>query len=102
MLELNLTPADIDKLVKESIMLSGFGEAVKTACVNTLTGYNSPIENEVRKYVAELTAQLLREKFSVQIKEAISAAIEASVTREIINKITESSVKQMIRAATSS
>lgn len=99
MLELNLTPEDIDKLVKESIMLSGFGEAVKTACKNTLTGYNSPVENEIRKYVAELTAQLLREKFSAQIKEAISAAIEASVTEEIINKITETAVKQMIKAA---
>ena len=98
-IELNLTPSDIDKLVKESIMLSGFGEAVKKACVNTLTGYNSPIESEVRKYIAELTAQLLREKFSVQIKEAISGTIEAAVTQEIINKITEASVKQMISAA---
>lgn len=95
MLELNLTPADIEKLVKESIMQSGFGEAVKTACVKALTGYNSPVDNEIRKYVAELTAQLLREKFSEQIKAAVTETIEARVTNEVLNRVTEACVRKM-------
>lgn len=98
-IEFNLKPEDIDALVRESIMKSGFGSAVEKALQTALTsGYKNPIDAELRKIVAEIAAQLIREKFATQIRAAVSQIIEQKVTDTLIVEITDSAVNRMIHA----
>lgn len=97
--EINLTPEDIDALVKDSIMKAGFGKAVEDAVKKVFTGYDNPIDAQLKKYVAEVAAQMIRERFADQIKAAVAQEIEARVTKDIVDIVVAASVSKMIHAA---
>ena len=98
-IELNITPEDIDALVRDSIMKAGFGKVINEAIGKIFTGYNSPIEERLRTYIAEISGQLLRDKFSAQIKAAVAAAIEEKITPQMINTVVAAATEKMARAA---
>ncbi len=98
-LEFNITPEDIEKLVKDSIMKSGFGKTIEEAIKKAFSGYDNPIDKEIKNYVGQMCSQIIREKFAPAIKEAVSKEIEARVTQEIIDKTVSEAVKRMERAA---
>lgn len=98
-MDFNLSPEDIEKLVRDSIMKAGFGAAVVKGVTAALGGYNNPVDAEVKKYVGEVAASLIREKFAETIKAAVAAAIEARVTQETIDATVSAAVAKMQRAA---
>lgn len=98
-LELNITAEDIDQLVRDSIMKAGFGKAVEEAVISSLRGYNSPVEGAIKRYVGEIAAELIREKYKIQIISAVQKAIEEKVTDEVIDKTVSAATDRMIRAA---
>lgn len=99
-LEINLTPDDIDRLVKDSIMKAGFGKAIEEGVKRAIApGYDNPIEKAMKAYVIEVADNLLRTKFADQIKEIVTTYINQNVTGEVLEKITNVSLTEMIVAA---
>ena len=88
-LTLNITPEDIDALVKDSIMKSGFGNAVNEAVKSALnvSSYNSPIQKEVTSYVSRVVLQLLQTEYGDAIRDQVSAALKEQMTEEFMDKI---------------
>lgn len=98
-LELNITPEDVEQLVRDSIMKAGFGKAVEEACKKAFSGYDNPVEKEVKRYVAEVAAELVRAQFRDQVVAAVAAAIEAKVTPQLIDTVTAAAMDRVVRAA---
>lgn len=98
-LELNIKPEDVEELVKDSIMKAGFGKVVENAITKALSGYNNPIDEAVKGYVAIVARQLLEEKFEFQIREAVTMALTERVTKDFINSVVEAATDKMIKAA---
>lgn len=98
-LELNISPEDIEALVRDSIMRSGFGKAVNEGVQKALSGYNNPLDEAIKRYVLEVAGTLLREKCGDQVRAALLTAMEKHVTADILDKITEAAIQKMIRAA---
>lgn len=98
-IEINLSPEDIDTLVKDSIMKAGFGKAVEDGVKKAFSqGYDNPIDKATKAYVFEVCNSLLRERFADKIHAVVTAAIEAQVTAEVIEKITNTAVREMVSA----
>lgn len=97
--ELNLTPEDVERLVRQTIMQAGFGQAISEAVKKALTGYNNPVEEGVKRYVAEVVAELLRSAYAEKIRGAVALAIQEKVTDELIDNTVAAATNRMIRAA---
>jgi hypothetical protein len=96
-MQFNLTPEDIDSLVRDSIMKNGFGNAVTTAITKVLnTGYNNPIDEQIKILVGRITADLINEKFKDQIKVLVADQIEKQVTQDLLEKVTYETTKKMV------
>ena len=98
-MEINIQPKDVDRMVKDSILKSMVGAAINESVSKCFGGYDSPIEREVKKYVGEIVSQLLREKFSAQIKKLVEGFIKERVTNELLQKVTDTCVDRMIKGA---
>lgn len=98
-MNINITPEDVDALVKDALLKAGIGKAITEAVAKTLSGYNNPIDENLKRYVGEVAGELIREKFSAQIKVAVAAQIEAKVTHELIETVTCAATDKMIQAA---
>jgi uncharacterized protein YbjQ (UPF0145 family) len=98
-IEINLSEEDIDALVRDSIIKSGFGKAITIAISETLNGYNSPVKKAVEKYVGEVASEMIREKFSEQIRSAVASHIEAMVTEDLMEKTVTAAIQRMEHAA---
>lgn len=99
MLQLNLTPEDIDTLVKDSILKSGIGKAIEGAVTKALTGYNSPVDEAVKDAVRLILNRMLQEEpWASKIKAAVTAALEARVTAESLEKIASDTATRIERA----
>lgn len=99
LMHINITPEDVDTLVKDALLKAGIGKAITEAVAKTFSGYNNPIDEKLKQYVGDVAGDLIRTKFDAQIKEAVAAHIEAKVTREIIDSVVNVSVDKMVRAA---
>ena len=98
-LELNIKPEDIERLVKDSIMQAGFGKAVSDAVTRAMSGFNNPVDEAIKRYVGQVAADLIREKYAEDVRAAVQRHIEARVTSELIDKMTDEAVQKMQRAA---
>lgn len=98
-MELTIKPEDIDKLVRETIMKSAFGDTITKAVNAALTGYNSPVDDAVKKLVGAVAADVIREKFSAEIRVLVTAAIEKHVTQSMMESIVSAATERMVRAA---
>jgi hypothetical protein len=98
-IELNITAADAEQLVKDTLLKDGLGRVISDAVSKSLSGYDSPIDRAIKVYVAEVASKLVREKFADQIKDAVIAVIESKVTQEVINDCAAKAVEKMIDAA---
>lgn len=98
-MNINITPEDVDSLVREALMKASFGKAVSEAITKSMSGYDSPVDKAVKAHVTTVAEALVREKFDAQIKEAVAAKIEAMVTTELIDKAVSTTMDKMVRAA---
>ena len=96
-MQFNLTPEDIDNLVRESIMKSGFGNAITASVTKVLNaGYDNPIDKEIKLFVGRTVADLINEKFRDQIKLLVADQIEKQVTQDLLEKVTYETTKKMV------
>jgi hypothetical protein len=98
-IEINMTPEDIERLVKDSILRSGFGAAIEKAITGAFTGYNNPIEAKLKEFVGVVAGEMISEHFGDKIREAVKVHIEKMVTDEVVEKTTSAAVQKMVRAA---
>jgi len=98
--DLNLTPEDIEQLVKDTIMKSGFGKAVEDGIKKALApSYDNPIDKCIKAYISQICGEVVKEKFTEQIREAVTKDVEERVTSEVIQTAVTSATTRMIRAA---
>jgi hypothetical protein len=98
-MEITVKPEDVDAFVKDALIKAGIGKMVSEAIAKTFSGYNNPIDEQMKNFVASVARQLITERFSEQIKTAVAAQIEARVTNEMINNVVEVAVQKMAKAA---
>ena len=98
-MNINITPEDVDLLVKDAILKAGLGKAITEGVAKTMSSYNNPVDEQLRIFIREIAGQLIREKYSSQIRDLISAYIEKCVTLEIIDSVTNKTIHLMINAA---
>jgi flagellar biosynthesis/type III secretory pathway protein FliH len=97
--ELNITAEDIDQIVKDSIMKAGFGKAVEAGITKALSGYDSPIEKQLKSLVSEVARTLIEEKYMASIKLAVAKAVEEKITPDLIDKTVSAAMSKMVDAA---
>lgn len=98
-IELSITPEDVEAIVKDALIKAGLGKAISDGVKKALSGYESPVDKEVKLYVGEVAATLIKEKYAEQIKASVSAAIEARVTKEFLDKTVADTITKMEKAA---
>lgn len=97
-LEFNLTPDDIERLVRDSIMKSGFGAAVEKSIKEIMgSSYRNPVNDALAAYVKRICEDLLETQMGAQIKEHVAAAIEAKVTKDFLDKVVGATLDKMMR-----
>lgn len=99
MIQIDIKPDDIDKLVKEAIMKSALGDAI-TKSISSVLGnsYNNPIETAIKQYVIEVSGKVLREQYESQVREAVTKFIAEKVNGEMLKTVTEAVVTKMVCA----
>jgi len=100
-MEINITPEDVDRLVKDSILKAGLGRIITDTIAKVLNpnAYNNPINGAVEKYILEVANQLLRDVYADKVRQIIRAEIEKRVTDELLQQIAAGVVKKMENAA---
>jgi hypothetical protein len=98
-MEIKIEADDVERLVKDSLVKAGLGKTISEAVSKAFSGYDNPVEREIKKYVAEIASTLIRERFTVQIKESVALEVENRVTGELINKTVKEAMKRIERAA---
>jgi hypothetical protein len=97
-MELNITPEDIERIVKDTILKSGFGKVVEDSVKKALGGYNSPVEEAIKAHVRVVAQELIKEKFDIHIREAVAISMEKMVTIALVEKLSDYSVQKMVTA----
>ncbi len=99
--QLNITPEDIESLVKDSLVKAGLGKTIQDATAKALSGYDSPIDKAVRQYIGDIASDLIREKYADQVRDAVSRHIEALITQDLIDKTVDVAINKMVKAVDS-
>lgn len=101
MLQINMTPEDIDRFVKDAILKSGVGKAIEETVQKALTsGYNSPIDAAVQQIVRQMIVEILSEEpYRSQVREAVIATISSRLKDTTLASIADGIVKKIERAA---
>ena len=98
-MEVNITDEDVERLVKDTLIKTGLGKAIADSVRRALSGYDSPVDRAIKAYVAFVAGELVRERFTEQIRVAVAAAIDARVTTELVNTTVNTAIERMVRAA---
>ncbi len=98
-LEINLTPADIEELVKRTILESGFGKAVEDSIRAAMNPnhYNNPVKGAIETYVKKVMLELLETQYSTRVRAYCQKVIEETVTDELLEKVTKTAVDKLER-----
>lgn len=97
-MNIEIKPEDVDALVKDALLKAGIGKAITEAVAKVFSGYDSPIDRELKKYISEVASGLIRDKYGSLIREATAKCIEEKVTTQIIESTTSAAVEKMVRA----
>ncbi len=96
-MKLEITPENIDSLVKDAVLKSAFGQTIEKAVNSALTGYDNPVEKQMKIFVGQLCYEVIREKFSDKIRSLVTEAVEKSLTDVAMQSVTEKIVEQMMK-----
>lgn len=100
MMEINVTPDDVEKLVKDAILKAGIGKAIEKSLVEHLSGYKSPVDAAMKDAVAQVTRRLLNEEpWATRVREAVSAALTKLIESNVLTETANKTVDKMMRAA---
>jgi hypothetical protein len=94
-LQINMTPEDIDTLVKQSIMQAGFGTAITESVRAAFNGWDSPLKKAISDYISKVSRQILEENYAEAIRAAVLERITKELTDEIMQKCVSDTVRKM-------
>ena len=101
-MDLRLSPDDIERLVKETILKSSFGQMVANSVTKCLDSYNSPVDEAVKQAIRQTIAILLDSpEYKPKMVAACRAAIESRLTDDLMQKLTSATLDKIQRAASS-
>jgi hypothetical protein len=101
-MQININAQDIERLVQDELIKAGLGKVISEAVQKTLqSGYNNPIDDAIKRYVLGVAERMLREMFAEQLDAAIAEAVKKHITTDAANKLIESTITKMVRAAES-
>lgn len=98
-MNIEITPDDVEKLVKDQLVKAGLGKAISEAVARNFSGYDNPVDKEIKKYVGEVVSSLIREKYAEQIKVAIATVVEERVTQSMIDETVDTAMSRIEKAA---
>jgi hypothetical protein len=98
-MQISLTPEQVDTLVREAILQSGLVKTIEGAIAKALGGYDSPVDKAVKDYVSVVLRDLLKTHYKEQVEAAVRAAIDARLTKEILDTVAEAAIQKIERAA---
>ena len=96
-MELNITPEDIDKYVKDALLECTIGKNVKEAVEKSIKelfsrNYNNPVEEFVKQHLKDITREYMNQD---HIKPLIIQSVAKSITPESIEKIVTFGLKEL-------
>lgn len=98
-MEITLKPEDVDQLVRDTIVKAGIGKTITEAVHKALTGYNSPVEEQLKAYIGRVARELIEGLYADQIKASVAAEIEKRITKELIDTTVAKAMEKIERAA---
>lgn len=99
MLNIEIKPEDIEKLVKETFINTALGKTINDTLGKVLGGYNSPLEEAIKQIVRKMAIELIEERYKDRVREAVVKAIEARITNELIDATVNTAMERIIKAA---
>ena len=101
-LEINLTAADVEAMVKDAILKTAFGSIIEKKLNDVLQdGYNNPLDTAVKEFVLQLAVGLLKEKLHDRLKVLVAEEIERRMTDDILKAFLQKTVDRLIMASES-
>lgn len=99
-MQIEFKAEDIEKYVKEAVIKSSVGKAIDDAIkdVMRVDRYDSPIKKHLEMIVRDIAADIIREKFSADIRQKVATLIETLVNEEMLENLTNTAVNKMVRA----
>ena len=97
-MDIKITPEDVEKLVRETLLKSALGNTIQTA-VNKALGepYNNPVQNAVIGYISTVARAVVEEQYAAQIRTAVEEAVRARLTDEVAKQFVNTTFDRMER-----
>lgn len=98
MMEINIQPDDIDKYVKQCILDSTVGKTltveIEKGIRDLMSNWNSPIKSFMNKVLDEFTREYMNRE---ELRPLIMEAIAKTITPDVIQKIINYGVTELVR-----
>lgn len=95
-MEINITPEQINEMIREAVMNSSIGAVIKDQVKSAVDGlsshYNNPIEEAAKKEILHIIVEIMR---SPEMHEKIKSLVINSMTDEFISQITNSAFREL-------
>jgi hypothetical protein len=88
-ISVNLAPEQIEGYVTQAILDSTLGDAIKAVIedeIKKLDSWNSPLRAAIQKQILIIIANMLRDEYVDQIKEAVQKKMTDEVLDDISSK----------------
>lgn len=86
-MDIKIEPEQIDQFVREAVIKSAIGKAISDGITKTLSGYNNPIEEQVRNFVAQIARQIIEAEHRPAVEEAVRKVLIEKVTGDLVGNI---------------
>jgi HEPN domain-containing protein len=98
--EIHIDAAQIEQLAVDALLKSAFGAAVQKAVnqVVSSSSYDSPIDREIRAWVAQVASRLVRDRYAEVVETAIADALAKRLTKEFVEGFTEVAMQRLEKA----
>lgn len=101
-MQIEIKPDDIDRLVKDALMKSAFGDALKAAITNIFASdrWDNPFKIALNEQAKKIVEQIMQEpEFSEPIRAAVKAKLAELVNGGALEEGVKAMVAKMIRNA---
>lgn len=101
-MQIEIKPDDIDRLVKDALMKSAFGDALKAAITNIFASdrYDNPFKIALTESARAIVADIMREpEFIEPVRAAVRDKLASMVTDGALEEAVKVLLARMIRNA---
>ena len=98
MINVEINPDDLNKMVVEAILKSSIGDALQAVidkAVKELSqSYNNPIEPVVKRLLADLIEKQVRANYTDALKAKVDEVVKSHLTDDLLIKLVEEGVRR--------